>query len=163
MENSLAYVKNSISKYIVPHMLLVEWVLKWLNLCFNSFLCRGVSHPELFPPWSPCSLGCVAHVPPWALKESWQLLRVNSSHGLKQLLTLQTAFHFQSSGWISLPQRCQIWWRPEEAALWAGFTSPCWGTCLWEGGSDGHPPISSPPQNLPWWLKQEQVPTILRW
>lgn len=53
--------QNSTSKYIVPCMPLVKW-LRWLNLYFNSFLCIGVLWPELFLPWSPCHLGCVAGV-----------------------------------------------------------------------------------------------------
>lgn len=52
----LGVYENSTSKYIVPCMPLVKWLLRGLNLCFSFFFGTGVLCPALFPLWSPCIL-----------------------------------------------------------------------------------------------------------
>lgn len=119
-QRTLAYVKNSTSQYIAFQMPLVKWLLRWLNL--NSFLCIGVSCPELFLPWSLCHWGCVAVVacvPGLSRKASSFSVWIEAVD--RSNCELCKWCFISKAPTESHHCRCEIWWRSEEAELCAGF------------------------------------------
>lgn len=101
-------------------MPLVKWLLRWLNL--NSFLCIGVSCPELFLPWSLCHWRCVAVVAcvPGIFTKANSFSMWTAAMDWNSCELCKWCF-ISTAPAESHHCRCKIWWRSEEAELCAGF------------------------------------------